>query len=89
MVKRFKEFLEKDSLTAKFMAEQCTPCPTCKIPAEKQYGCNYVVCDPKVGCGKAFCFGCGETMVHDKDGEWHGSSKHMNCKKKVTFNESS
>ncbi|XP_041458533.1 uncharacterized protein LOC121410477 [Lytechinus variegatus] len=34
------------------------PCPRCKYPIEKYYGCNHMVCK----CGYDFCWDCGQAF---------------------------
>ena len=50
-------------------------CPHCHQKIERSFGCNYMLCDPKVGgCGKAFCYVC------EVDWSKH-SQDHFRCNK--------
>ncbi len=49
-------------------------CPWCQYPAQKDNGCNYVICgeylaldgavafNASVGCGRAWCFECAKKL---------------------------
>lgn len=53
-------------------AERITPCPRCKVPVEKTFGCNHITCV----CGAHFCHVCGieesEEGIYDHMTSTHG-----------------
>ncbi|KAI1292111.1 E3 ubiquitin-protein ligase RNF14 [Halotydeus destructor] len=48
--KALNEFLNENWIT-----ESCKPCPSCKVPIEKEYGCQKMDCSR---CKTSFCFLC-------------------------------
>ncbi|VDP04668.1 unnamed protein product [Soboliphyme baturini] len=43
----------------KWKSEHSKPCPSCKAPIEKNYGCNRMQC---LKCGENFCWLCGRPL---------------------------
>jgi len=57
------------------------PCPTCKIPIEKNGGCDRMTCLRRNGgCGAVFCWLCGVTYRGTRGISTVGNSAHeKNC----------
>ena len=47
---------EKENL--KWIQLMTKPCPLCRNPIEKSYGCNHMSCSTYNGCGHEFCWLC-------------------------------
>jgi ariadne-1 len=59
----------------KWILANTKECPHCHQKIEKSQGCNYMLCDKRVGgCGHAFCYVC------ETDWAKH-SQDHFNCNK--------
>ena len=59
----------------KWIEANTKECPHCHQKIEKSQGCNYMLCDKRVGgCGHAFCYVC------ETDWAKH-SQDHFNCNK--------
>eukprot|EP00727_Mastigamoeba_balamuthi_P014264 m51a1_g9460 putative mitogen-activated protein kinase kinase kinase 3-like (2820) ;mRNA; f:513979-524589 len=55
LVRLWKERLEKDSVSALWLAQNTKACPKCGKIIEKYDGCNLMTCP----CGQYFCWLCG------------------------------
>ena len=54
------EIPSNEELNEKWIKAYTKECPNCHQKIEKSKGCNYMLCDQKVGgCGHAFCYVCG------------------------------
>lgn len=74
-LKKKVKYVTNEEKDFKWIEANAKECPNCHLIIERSYGCNYMLCDTKVGgCGKAFCYICGEDWdKHTKD--------HFNCNK--------
>ena len=53
-----------DSKSDSWITSNTKPCPRCKAPIEKAYGCNYMKCQ---SCSYEFCWLClGGPDVHER-----------------------
>lgn len=69
--------LEKEiSLNENFIKKHCILCPNCKLPIQKNEGCNHLTCltsNGKIGCNHEFCFICKQP--------WKPNEEHLtDCK---------
>lgn len=72
IVKKWSIETKKDEANVRWIAVNTKICPFCKRPVERSEGCNYMMCKPPGGCGKAFCYVCSKPWEPDhKD--------HFNC----------
>lgn len=72
IVKKWLVETKKDEANVRWIAVNTKICPFCKRPVERSEGCNYMMCKPPGGCGKAFCYVCSRPWEPDhKD--------HFNC----------
>ena len=82
MFKKWNQFIEnffhissEEEKNNKWLQANTKECPICHQRIEKIKGCNYMLCDKKVGgCGHAFCYVC--------EIEWSKNSQdHFFCNK--------
>ena len=69
---------EDDSETANWINANTKDCPRCKVPIEKNGGCNHMRCTNEA-CKTNFCWFCGKVMVGREYGgnaESHGCNKY-------------
>ena len=60
ITKNYYYISSDEELNNKWIKANTKKCPNCHQNIEKNKGCNYMFCDPKVGgCGHAFCYVCG------------------------------
>lgn len=62
----------KEEADIKWIAINTKTCPICKQSVERSMGCNYMMCQPPGGCGKAFCYVCSRPWEPEH-------SDHFNC----------
>ena len=67
--KEFYYISNDEEKSNKWIAAYTKECPNCHQKIERSKGCNYMLCDKKVGgCGHAFCYVCEtEWSKHSKD----------------------
>ncbi|CAD8125587.1 unnamed protein product [Paramecium sonneborni] len=76
MAKTWVSEITKNEANIKWIVLNTKICPFCKRPVERSDGCNYLMCKPPGGCGKAFCYVCSNPWEPDhKD--------HFKCSKYV------
>ncbi|CAD8072657.1 unnamed protein product [Paramecium primaurelia] len=76
LVKKWLAEIKKDEANVRWIVVNTKSCPFCKKPVERSEGCNYMMCKPPGGCGKAFCYVCSQPWEPDhKD--------HFKCNKYV------
>ena len=68
---------EDDSETANWISANTKDCPKCKVPIEKNGGCNHMKCTSEA-CQTAFCWFCGKVML---GGEYGGQPGSHGCNK--------
>ena len=75
MIEKWNNLNDNTKNDEKWIQANTKECPHCHQKIEKSKGCNYMLCDKKVGgCGHAFCYVC------ETDWEKH-SQDHFNCNK--------
>ena len=75
MFEKWKKLNDNSKNDEKWIEANTKECPHCHQKIEKSRGCNYMLCDKKVGgCGHAFCYVC------ETDWAKH-SQDHFNCNK--------
>jgi hypothetical protein len=74
--KAAKQMEKEITLNENFIKKKCIQCPNCKLPIQKNEGCNHLTCktsNGKVGCNHQFCFICKQP--------WKPNEGHLtNCK---------
>lgn len=65
IVKKWMTEVKKDEANVRWIAVNTKICPFCKRPVERSEGCNYMMCKPPGGCGKAFCYVCSNPWEPD------------------------
>ncbi|CAD8206015.1 unnamed protein product [Paramecium pentaurelia] len=80
LVKKWFQEMKKDEANIKWIIVNTKQCPFCKKQVERSFGCNFMMCKPPGGCGKAFCYVCSQPWEPDhKD--------HFKCNKYVPPNK--
>ena len=75
MYEKWNKLNDNSKNDEKWIEANTKKCPHCGQKIEKSKGCNYMLCDKRVGgCGHAFCYVC------ETDWEKH-SKDHFNCNK--------
>ena len=75
MFEKWKKLNDNSKNDEKWIEANTKECPHCHQKIEKSKGCNYMLCDKRVGgCGHAFCYVC------ETDWAKH-SQDHFNCNK--------
>lgn len=65
IVQKWLTEVRKDEANLRWISINTKICPFCKKPVERSEGCNYMMCKPPGGCGKAFCYVCGNPWEPD------------------------
>jgi ariadne-1 len=75
MFEKWNKLNDNSKNDDKWIEANTKECPHCHQKIEKSKGCNYMLCDKRVGgCGHAFCYVC------ETDWAKH-SQDHFNCNK--------
>ena len=75
MIQKWNKLNDNSKNDEKWIQANTKECPHCHQKIEKSKGCNYMLCDKRVGgCGHAFCYVC------ETDWAKH-SQDHFNCNK--------
>ena len=75
MYEKWNKLNDNSKNDDKWIEANTKECPHCHQKIEKSKGCNYMLCDKRVGgCGHAFCYVC------ETDWAKH-SQDHFNCNK--------
>ena len=75
MIEKWNKLNDNSKNDEKWIEANTKECPHCHQKIEKSKGCNYMLCDKRVGgCGHAFCYVC------ETDWAKH-SQDHFNCNK--------
>ena len=79
----------EDQLNDKWIKANTKECPNCHQKIEKNKGCNYMYCNPKVGgCGHAFCYVCEtDWKDHIKNHYYCNNYNSEEVKKKEIYSQ--
>lgn len=74
------DITKEEQMTMDLINKTTSPCPSCSVPVQKDYGCNHMTC---AHCGTHFCYICGSWLTPRDPYRHFNEPKNKQCFQKL------